>query len=101
MNPELWSEMGPELLPAFWVTIKLTIASAIGSLIFGTLLTAMRVSPVGILRTLSTWYINIVRNTPLTLIVLLASMGLYYNLGLLLAAENDSCLLYTSDAADE
>lgn len=93
MNPELWSEMGPELLPAFWVTIKLTIASAIGSLIFGTLLTAMRVSPVGILRTLSTWYINIVRNTPLTLIVLLASMGLYYNLGLLLAAENDSFIV--------
>ena len=72
--------MGPELLPAFWVTIKLTIASAIGSLIFGTLLTAMRVSPVGILRTLSTWYISIVRNTPLTLIVLLASMGLYLSL---------------------
>lgn len=90
MNPELWSEMKPELLPAFWVTIKLTFFSAVGSLIFGIILTAMRVSPVGILRNLSAWYINIVRNTPLTLIILLASMGLYYNLGLLLAVENDS-----------
>lgn len=90
MNPELWSEMKPELLPAFWVTVKLTFFSAVGSLIFGIILTAMRVSPVGILRNLSAWYISIVRNTPLTLIILLASMGLYYNLGLLLAVENDS-----------
>ena len=90
MNPELWSEMKPELLPAFWVTIKLTFFSAVGSMIFGIILTAMRVSPVAILRNLSAWYINIVRNTPLTLIMLLASMGLYYNLGLLLAVENDS-----------
>ena len=90
MNPELWSEMKPELLPAFWVTIKLTFFSAVGSMILGIILTAMRVSPVAILRNLSAWYINIVRNTPLTLIILLASMGLYYNLGLLLAVENDS-----------
>ena len=90
MNPELWSEMKPELLPAFWVTIKLTFFSAVGSMIFGIILTAMRVSPVAILRNLSAWYINIVRNTPLTLIILLASIGLYYNLGLLLAVENDS-----------
>ena len=90
MNPELWAEMKPELLPAFWVTVKLTFFSAVGSMIFGIILTAMRVSPVGILRNLSAWYINIVRNTPLTLIILLASMGLYYNLGLLLAVENDS-----------
>ncbi|MGJ4179111.1 amino acid ABC transporter permease [Corynebacterium macclintockiae] len=90
MNPELWAEMKPELLPAFWVTIKLTFFSAVGSMIFGIILTAMRVSPVAILRNLSAWYINIVRNTPLTLIILLASMGLYYNLGLLLAVENDS-----------
>ena len=48
MNPELWSEMKPELLPAFWVTVKLTFFSAVGSLIFGIILTAMRVSPVGI-----------------------------------------------------
>ena len=90
MNPELWAEMKPELLPAFWVTVKLTFFSAVGSMIFGIILTAMRVSPVAILRNLSAWYINIVRNTPLTLIILLASMGLYYNLGLLLAVENDS-----------
>lgn len=87
MNAELWAEMGPELLPAFWTTIKLTFWAALGSMIFGTILTAMRVSPVAILRTISTFYINTARNTPLTLIVLFASLGLYVNLDITLAPE--------------
>ena len=41
----LWESMGPELWPAFWVTIQLTFYSAIGSLVWGTILAAMRVSP--------------------------------------------------------
>lgn len=93
MNQELWSDMGPHLVPAFVETIRLALCSALGSLVFGTILTAMRACPIGVLRTLSTWYINIVRNTPLTLIILLASMGLYYNLGLLLAVEDDSFIV--------
>ena len=87
MNAELWADMGPELWPAFWTTIKLTLWSGIGSMILGTILTAMRVSPVGVLRTISTFYINVTRNTPLTLIVLFASLGLYVNLDITLAAD--------------
>lgn len=87
---ELWQTLAPQLFAAFWVTIKLTVAAAIGSLIFGTLLTAMRVSPVAIMRKLSELYINTVRSTPLTLIVVFCSIGLYQNLGLALAPENDS-----------
>ncbi|WP_333617690.1 amino acid ABC transporter permease [Dietzia sp.] len=86
----MWEEFGPALLPAFWMTIKLTFLSAIGSLIWGTILTAFRVSPVPILRGFGTAYVNIVRNTPLTLVVLFCSMGLYQNLGLALAPENDN-----------
>ena len=85
----MWEEFGPALWPAFWMTIKLTFFSAIGSLILGTILTALRVCPVPILRGFSAAYINIVRNTPLTLVVLFCSMGLYQNLGLALAPEND------------
>lgn len=85
----MWEEFGPALLPAFWMTIKLTFFSAIGALIWGTILTAFRVSPVPILRGFATSYVNIVRNTPLTLVVLFCSMGLYQNLGLALAPEND------------
>src|SRR5690606_30822633 len=74
-------------------TIKLTFFSAIGALILGTILTAMRVSPVAILRSLATGYIEVLRNTPLTLIVLFCSIGLYQNLGLALAPENDDFIV--------
>ncbi|GEE02569.1 putative glutamate ABC transporter, permease [Gordonia spumicola] len=84
----LWDSMGPELWPAFWVTIKLTVLSAVGALIWGTLLAAMAVSPVPVMRGFATTYVNIVRNTPLTLIVLFCSVGLYQNLGLALARED-------------
>jgi glutamate transport system permease protein len=82
--------MGPELWPAFWVTIKLSVYSAIGSLILGIILTAMRVCPVGILRAVANAYTTIIRNTPLTLIILIASLGLYYNLNVLLASDSSS-----------
>ena len=42
--------------------------SAVGSLLLGTLLAAMRVSPVPILRAFGAGYVNVVRNTPLTLV---------------------------------
>jgi ABC-type amino acid transport system permease subunit len=40
-----------ELLAGFWLTIKLALAGALGSLVLGTVLAAMRVSPVPVLRT--------------------------------------------------
>ncbi len=87
---ELWASMGPQLWPAFWVTIKLTFFSAIGSLIWGTMLAGMRVSPVPVMRGFATTYVNIVRNTPLTLIIIFCSVGLYQNLGLALAPDNEN-----------
>ena len=89
----MWSQLGPELWPAFWLTIKLTLWSALGSMILGTILTAMRVSPVGILRFLATTYITIVRNTPLTLVVLFCSFGLYQTLGVTLASRESATFL--------
>ena len=53
---------------AFLGTIELFVVSAIGSLLGGTLLAAMRVSPVPILRSFGAGYVNVVRNTPLTLV---------------------------------
>jgi glutamate transport system permease protein len=52
----------------FGTTIELFAISAIGSLVFGTALGAMRVSPVPTLRAFGATYVNVVRNTPLTLI---------------------------------
>jgi glutamate transport system permease protein len=52
----------------FLGTIELFVISAIGSLIGGTILAAMRVSPVAALRAFGTTYVNTLRNTPLTLV---------------------------------
>ncbi|MCT9109971.1 amino acid ABC transporter permease [Streptomyces mirabilis] len=67
---------GYDLLGAFWMTVKLTVLSAVGSLIWGTLLAGMRVGPVPLMRGFGTAYVNIVRNIPLTVIILFTSLGL-------------------------
>jgi glutamate transport system permease protein len=53
---------------AFAGTVRLFLIAAVGSLIGGGLLAAMRVSPVPILRAFGTGYVNVLRNTPLTLV---------------------------------
>ncbi|MFJ9824659.1 amino acid ABC transporter permease [Streptomyces sp. NPDC101160] len=79
---------GYDLLGAFWTTIRLTFYSAIGSLVWGTLLAAMRVSPVPLMRGFGTAYINIVRNIPLTVIIVFTSLGLFQTLGVSLGATD-------------
>jgi glutamate transport system permease protein len=78
-----------DVLAAFWMTLYLTVFSAVGALLVGTLLAVMRVSPIGVLRGLGAFYVNTVRNTPLTLILVFCSLGLLYILQLQLA-PNDS-----------
>ncbi|MFE0647212.1 amino acid ABC transporter permease [Streptomyces sp. NPDC059534] len=78
---------GYDLLGAFWTTVQLTVYSAIGSLVWGTLLAAMRVSPVPLMRGFGTVYINIVRNIPLTVIIVFTSLGLFQTLGVSLGAD--------------
>ena len=73
-----------QILEAFWTTIQLTVYSAIGALILGTVLAAMRLAPVPMLNWIGTTYVNIVRNTPLTLIILFCSFGLAQTLGVTL-----------------
>ena len=53
---------------AFVGTVELFLVAAVGSIIGGLLLAAMRVSPVPVLRVFGAGYVNIVRNTPLTLV---------------------------------
>ncbi|MFI5807989.1 amino acid ABC transporter permease [Streptomyces sp. NPDC051561] len=65
-----------DLLGAFWVTVQLTLYSAVGSLIWGTVLAGMRVSPVPLMRAFGTGYVNVVRNTPLTIIMVGSLLGL-------------------------
>ena len=53
---------------AFAGTVRLFLVAAVGSLILGTLLAGMRVSPVPILRAFGAGYVSVLRNTPLTLV---------------------------------
>ena len=82
---DILGQYGGLIVKAFWTTIKLTVLAAIGALILGTALAAMRLSPVPMLNWLGTAYVNVVRNTPLTLIILFCSFGLAQTLGITLA----------------
>lgn len=55
-------------LEGFWATLRLTLISAVFALVLGTVLGAFRVSPVPTLRGFGTTYVELVRNTPLTLV---------------------------------
>lgn len=64
------------LVAAFRTTLALTGLAAVGALLLGTLVAAMRVSPVPPLRWAGGLYVAIVRNTPLTVVFFLAVFGL-------------------------
>ncbi|WP_326792757.1 amino acid ABC transporter permease [Streptomyces sp. NBC_00841] len=79
---------GYDLLGAFWVTVQLTVYSALGSLIWGTLLAGMKVSPVPLMRGFATAYVNVIRNIPLTVIIVFSSLGLFQTLTISLGASD-------------
>jgi glutamate transport system permease protein len=60
----------------FTTTVTLTLVAAVGALVLGTLIAAMRVSPVPPLRWAGATYVQLVRNTPLTVLFFLVVFGL-------------------------
>ena len=56
------------VLKAFWLTIQLAVLSGIASLLLGTLLGALRVGPVAVMRKAAGLYVTMVRNTPLLIV---------------------------------
>ncbi|MDG4665063.1 amino acid ABC transporter permease [Mycobacterium sp. 236(2023)] len=93
---EVFTEYRAEIFAAFWTTIQLTVLSAVGALVLGTVLAAMRLAPVPMLNWLGTAYVNIVRNTPLTLIILFCSFGLAQTLGLTMASRQSPTFIADS-----
>jgi glutamate transport system permease protein len=81
---EVLNEYRGQIIEAFWITIQLTVFSALGALILGTVVAAMRLAPVPTLNWLGAAYVNVVRNTPLTLVILFCSFGLAQTLGVTL-----------------
>lgn len=58
----------PLLRDGFLTTLRLTLVSAVAALLIGTLLGSFRVSPVPTLRWFGAGYVELLRNTPLTLV---------------------------------
>jgi glutamate transport system permease protein len=85
---EIFTRYQDQIFEAFWTTIQLTVFSAVGALVLGTVLAAMRLAPVPMLNWIGTTYVNVVRNTPLTLIILFCSFGLAQTLGITLSDPN-------------
>jgi glutamate transport system permease protein len=70
------AENWPVLRDAFLTTLSLALLSGLFSLLLGTLLVAMRVSPVAPLRGLATFYVEVFRNTPLTVVFFFLVFGI-------------------------
>ena len=62
-------------VPAFGNTLLLFAVSLVFALLIGTVVGAMRVSPVPIARAVGTVYVNTIRNTPLTLLMFFFAFG--------------------------
>lgn len=75
------------ILGAFGMTILLTICSAIGALVIGTVVAILRISPVALFQKVGAFYVNTVRNTPLTLIIIACNIVMIVNLGLNLSSD--------------
>jgi glutamate transport system permease protein len=68
----------PTFLGGFWTTLQLLLFSGAGALVLGTLIAAMRISPVSALRVFATVYTEILRNIPLTLVLFFCAFLLPY-----------------------
>jgi glutamate transport system permease protein len=79
-----------DVLSAFGMTIYLAVFSAIGALVIGTVVAVMRVSPVRVLQFLGTSYVNIFRNTPLTLLMVFSILGAANILGIHLSNQSSN-----------
>jgi glutamate transport system permease protein len=69
-------ENSDNILAGFRTTLVLFVVAAVGSLVLGTVLTTLRVSPVPTLRAAGTLYVNVARNLPLVVVFIFISFGL-------------------------
>lgn len=76
MGSDYLSELADALADGFLVTLQLIGWSMLFSAVLGTMLGAMRVSPIAPLRFAGTSYVNIFRNTPLVVLFLIVVVGL-------------------------
>jgi glutamate transport system permease protein len=76
-----------DVLGAFWTNIQLTFWGALFALVLGTVLALMRISPIASLQWTGTAYVNIFRNTPLTIIMTFLVLAVWTQLQVSLAED--------------
>jgi glutamate transport system permease protein len=76
-----------DVLDAFWTNIQLTFFGAILALVLGTVLAVMRISPLPSLVWAGGAYVNVFRNTPLTVIMTFLVLAIWTQLGANLSAN--------------
>jgi len=67
---DLFWEHREAIALAFAYTVLLFLLAGIGSMVLGTVLAAMRVGPIPVLRWAGAGYVHIVRNTPLVIVII-------------------------------
>lgn len=84
---DVWTLLSEyNVLASFVVNIELTLWSALFSLILGVVLVMMRISPVSSLRGLAAAYVELFKNMPLTIIMVLMVLGAFVQLKLQFSA---------------
>ncbi|GAB2460102.1 amino acid ABC transporter permease [Xylanimonas ulmi] len=76
-----------DVLGAFWVNIQLTFWGALVALGIGTVLAIMRISPLLSLQWAGKAYVNIIRNTPLTVIMTFLVLAIWTQLSITLSRD--------------
>lgn len=79
-----------DVLGAFWTNIQLTFWGALFALVLGTVLALMRISPIASLQWTGAAYVNIFRNTPLTIIMTFLVLAVWTQLQVSLADNFES-----------
>jgi len=68
----------PRFIDGFLMTLRLLVISSLGAILIGTLIAAMRISPIAAFRIFATGYTELFRNTPLTLVLFFCAFVLPY-----------------------
>jgi len=78
---EWFTDNTDDIIRAFTFTVEMVAIAGLIALVVGSLMAALRVSPIPLARGIGTFYVYTVRNTPLLLVMLLFAFGLP-NLGI-------------------
>jgi len=82
-----------DVVEAFLLNIRLAAISFVLAMILGTVVAVFRLAPVPLLNGFGGSYVTLLRNTPLTLIIVFANLGLWAQLGVDLAQRGPNFII--------